>query len=90
MAPEQVRGDYFIPATGVWVIGAVLFDAATGELPFDAHDEDEDRYEQLERFAEGLRLQRTTASGIRFQVVLKNDLVYHDERLPERAAALSI
>jgi serine/threonine protein kinase len=49
MAPEQVRGDYFIPATGEWGIGAVLFDAATGELPFDAHDEDEDLYEQLVR-----------------------------------------
>jgi serine/threonine protein kinase len=51
MAPEQARGDYFSPATDVWGIGAVLFEAATGELPFDAHD-DEDRYEQLERRAE--------------------------------------
>jgi hypothetical protein len=44
----------------------------------------------LERFAEGLRLQRTTASGYRFQVVLKNNLVHHDERLPVRDAAPSI
>jgi serine/threonine protein kinase len=57
MAPEQVRGDYLSPAADVWGIGAVLFEAATGELPFDAPD-DEDRYEQLERRAEPVRLYR--------------------------------
>ncbi len=57
MAPEQARGDYLSPATDVWGIGAVLFEAATGELPFDAHD-DEDRYEQLERRAEPVRSYR--------------------------------
>ncbi len=51
MAPEQARGDYLVPAADVWGIGAVLFEAATGELPFGAPD-DEDRYEQLERRAE--------------------------------------
>jgi hypothetical protein len=30
----------------VWGIGTVLFEAATGEEPFDAYD-DETRYEQL-------------------------------------------
>jgi hypothetical protein len=44
----------------------------------------------LERIAEGLRLQHTTASGYRFQVVLKKNLVHHDERLPVRDAAPSI
>jgi hypothetical protein len=46
----------------------------------------------LERFAEGLRLQRTTASGYRYQASggSKGNFVHHDERLPERAAALSI
>jgi serine/threonine protein kinase len=58
MAPEQARGDYLGPAADVWGIGAVLFEAATGELPFDAHDEDEDRYEQLERRAEPVRSYR--------------------------------
>jgi serine/threonine protein kinase len=57
MAPEQARGDYFSPATDVWGIGAVLFEAATGELPFDAYD-DESRYEQLERRAEPVRSHR--------------------------------
>ena len=57
MAPEQARGDHLGPAADVWGIGAVLFEAATGELPFDAHDE-EDRYEQLERRAEPVRSYR--------------------------------
>ncbi len=57
MAPEQARGDHVGPAADVWGIGAVLFEAATGELPFDAPD-DEDRYEQLERRAEPVRLYR--------------------------------
>jgi serine/threonine protein kinase len=57
MAPEQARGDYLSPATDAWGIGAVLFEAITGELPFDAPD-DEDRYEQLERRAEPVRSYR--------------------------------
>jgi serine/threonine protein kinase len=57
MAPEQARGDYITPATDVWGIGAVLFEATTGELPFDA-PEDEDRYEQLERRVEPVRSYR--------------------------------
>jgi serine/threonine protein kinase len=57
MAPEQARGDYVGPAADVWGIGAVLFEAATGELPFGAPD-DEDRYEQLERRAEPVRSYR--------------------------------
>ncbi len=50
MAPEQARGGYLGPAIDVWGISAVLLEAATGEPPFDAPD-DEDRYEQLERRA---------------------------------------
>jgi serine/threonine protein kinase len=57
MAPEQARGDHVGPAADVWGIGAVLFEAATGELPFGAPD-DEDRYEQLERRAEPVRSYR--------------------------------
>lgn len=40
MAPEQVRGDLVGPATDVWGIGAVLFEAATAEPPFNAEDEE--------------------------------------------------
>ena len=51
MAPEQVTGDHISPATDVWGAGAVLWEAATGEEPFNADDEDDDEpsYEQLER-----------------------------------------
>jgi eukaryotic-like serine/threonine-protein kinase len=58
MAPEQARGGYLSPAADVWGIGAVLFEVATGELPFGAPEEDEDRYEQLERRAELVRAYR--------------------------------
>jgi serine/threonine protein kinase len=68
MAPEQARGDYLGPAADVWGIGAVLFEAATGELPFDAPDDDEDRYEQLERRAEPVRSYRRVPTAF-------NDLV---------------
>jgi serine/threonine protein kinase len=67
MAPEQARGDYLGPAADVWSIGGVLFEAATGELPFDAPD-DEDRYEQLERRAEPVRSYRRVPAAF-------NDLV---------------
>ncbi len=35
MAPEQLRGGMVSPATDVWGIGIVLFEAATRQLPFD-------------------------------------------------------
>jgi len=40
MAPEQVRGDRVDAATDVWGIGAVLFEAATAEPPFNAEYEE--------------------------------------------------
>jgi serine/threonine protein kinase len=58
MAPEQARGGFLSPATDVWGIGAVLFEATTGEMPFGAYDYDEKRYEQLERRAESVRSYR--------------------------------
>lgn len=67
MAPEQARGGYLNAATDVWGIGAVLFEATTGEPPFDAYDE-EDRYEQMERRAEPVRLYRRVPAAF-------NDLV---------------
>ena len=41
MAPEQVRGGELAPAADVWGIGAVLFEAATGEPAFDDPDAEE-------------------------------------------------
>ncbi len=55
MAPEQARGGLLTAATDIWGIGAVLFEATTGEMPFRAYDYDEQRYEQLERRAESVR-----------------------------------
>lgn len=40
MAPEQVRGDRVDSATDVWGIGAVLFETATAEPPFNAEEEE--------------------------------------------------
>lgn len=40
MAPEQVRGDLVSPATDVWGIGTLLFEATTARQPFNATDED--------------------------------------------------
>jgi eukaryotic-like serine/threonine-protein kinase len=64
MAPEQARGGYVSAASDVWGIGAVLFEAVTGEVPFEAYgdtdyfDDEDDRYDQLERRAESVRAHR--------------------------------
>lgn len=60
MAPEQVRGGHLSPAADVWGVGAVLWEATTGEEPFNADDEDADEpgYEQLERRISPIRSYR--------------------------------
>jgi serine/threonine protein kinase len=35
LSPEQARGGHLTAAADVWGLGAVLFEAATGEAPFD-------------------------------------------------------
>jgi serine/threonine protein kinase len=57
MSPEQARGGILGAPADVWGIGAVLFETATGEVPFEAY-EDEPSYVQLERRAEAVRLYR--------------------------------
>jgi serine/threonine protein kinase len=42
MAPEQVRGGDLGPAVDVWGLGAVLFEAATGEPAFEEPDAEGD------------------------------------------------
>jgi eukaryotic-like serine/threonine-protein kinase len=50
LAPEQARGGVLSAATDVWGLGAVLFEATTGQRPFQAFEGA--RYDQLERGAE--------------------------------------
>ncbi|ABG03162.1 serine/threonine protein kinase [Rubrobacter xylanophilus DSM 9941] len=68
MAPEQVRGGGLLgPATDVWGIGAVLFEALTGEMPFNREvegEEDPETYEQLERRAEPVRSHRRVPASL--------------------------
>ena len=68
MSPEQASGAILGTAADVWGTGAVLFEATTGEVPFDAYEDDEERYEQLERRAEPVRLYRRVPAAF-------NDLV---------------
>jgi serine/threonine protein kinase len=59
LAPEQARGEEVGPATDVWGIGAVLYEAASGEVPFAlSRLNGSKRYEQLERRVEPLESHR--------------------------------
>ena len=48
LSPEQARGGDLGPPADVWGIGAVLFEAATGEPAFDDPDADSDDDEDLD------------------------------------------
>jgi eukaryotic-like serine/threonine-protein kinase len=50
LAPEQARGGELGPAADVWGLGAVLFEVATGEAPFD---DDPDAWSKAESNGSG-------------------------------------
>ena len=57
LAPEQARGEIVGPEADVWGLGATLWEAATGDAPFDDGD-DGPEYPQLAREAEPLAARR--------------------------------
>ena len=59
MAPEQVRGEPLTPATDAWGLGAVLYEAVSGQPAFALLDRG---YEQTRRRAEPLRRRRVPAA----------------------------
>jgi serine/threonine protein kinase len=64
LAPEQAQGAALTPATDIWGIGAVLWEAATGRPPFDRDPDDPDRYLQLEQRAEAVKGFRRLPHGL--------------------------
>jgi eukaryotic-like serine/threonine-protein kinase len=63
MAPEQARGGSLTAATDVWGIGAVLFEAASGQCPFDTPGATSE-YQQLERRTRPVRTLRRLPSAL--------------------------
>jgi serine/threonine protein kinase len=73
LSPEQARGGHVGPAADVWGLGAVLFEVATGEAPFDDDpdawrepetDSEPERYPQLERPARRPESVRSLPAGL--------------------------
>lgn len=88
MSYEQAAGGELGPAADVWGVGAVLFEAATGEIPFRECGEHEP-YEQLERGAEPVGEYRRVPAD--FGALVSECLSAEPARrpaIPEVAAAL--
>lgn len=83
MSPEQAAGGHLGPAADVWGIGAVLFEAATGEIPFDRDEDVEDRYEQLARSADSVRRHRRVP--LAFDDLVRGCLSFESGRRPSLA-----
>lgn len=84
MSFEQAAGGYLGPAVDVWGLGAVLFEAASGEIPFGAYDED-GRYEQLERPADSVRKYRRVPAA--FEELVGSCLSSKPEQRPSVSEA---
>ena len=63
LAPEQARGDVLSAAADVWGLGAVLFEATTGQRAFRSFGEGR-RYDQLERRADRVASHRHVPAGL--------------------------
>ena len=93
MAPEQVWGDLVSPATDVWGIGAVLFEAATAQQPFNATDEGTDSYsetgiEDRTDFGSNIQFETDTDLGSYDQVLRRADPIRVYRRVPKTFARL--
>jgi serine/threonine protein kinase len=71
MAPEQVTGGFLSAATDVWGVGSVLYEALTGQPPFDVPDDDDDEeadspegFPRIEGRARSLRVHRRLPSAV--------------------------
>jgi serine/threonine protein kinase len=82
MAPEQARGGEIGPSTDVWGLGAVLYSAATGEVPFHA-DSAAGRYPQLTRRADPVSAHRRVPAA--FAQLVAGCLDPEPERRPTLA-----
>jgi serine/threonine protein kinase len=58
LSPEQIRGEQVTPATDVYALGCVIFEALTGSSPFDGESDFVLMYAHLERQAPRLSERR--------------------------------
>ncbi|MDP2711342.1 MAG: serine/threonine-protein kinase [Solirubrobacteraceae bacterium] len=64
LAPEQARGGEIGPAADAWGIAGVLYEAATGLVPFGEDDDEEFEYPSLRRTAHPVDRERRLPAGL--------------------------